>query len=586
MQDGSNPNNEGQPKPLNPSFKTQNLRVYKIILIIEIAIIAVLAIAIILVKIFYHTPSNPTQASDFSICKHRTKEEILNLTSNITKDEAISIIENINGENKCTPEGLLPEKLKLKSNEFAQKILYSYDDVAEVPSIAQSSVMGGNGLFTDRKSTDDFLIDETTEYYTIVSVDNSKIPCGELDESQSTITCYRGISFNRKYLNHYEKIEGTSHNDEMIFNDLSTDFVELALKVIMATDIWNSNSLFDYYFEDNGDSFTLTGIYFGVGIDMNNLEGATAFNIPYAINVYEKKLSLDKNTKKVAWEKYDSIYDGESSSNILKSFSLSNDELLEIQAAIYGLNDDEVAKLKTQYRDEDEMTNAEMLEARASAICGEDYSTIFKATDDSGIFKCNNYTKAIYSISNPDRTEKNYKNIAFATFLGTDDDEIANEFFDNKLYIYQDYRYSGIPDQLILLFESSSEESLIVDNLDTIYNYVKKINEEYATDLILYIFYTEDLSQTNDLKDYVIISGVVGAYSWLPNGNGFGNYYYQEEKEITALKKLGENPDLYSSQTRDAIKFHRHIRAEINNGKDITKESLKQLLYDSFENGL
>jgi hypothetical protein len=265
---------------------------------------------------------------------------------------------------------------------------------------------------------------------------------------------------------------------------------------------------------------------------------------------------------------------------------LSNDELLEIQAAIYGLNDDEVAKLKTQYRDEDEMTNAEMLEARASAICGEDYSTIFKATDDSGIFKCNNYTKAIYSISNPDRTEKNYKNIAFATFLGTDDDEIANEFFDNKLYIYQDYRYSGIPDQLILLFESSSEESLIVDNLDTIYNYVKKINEEYATDLILYIFYTEDLSQTNDLKDYVIISGVVGAYSWLPNGNGFGNYYYQEEKEITALKKLGENPDLYSSQTRDAIKFHRHIRAEINNGKDITKESLKQLLYDSFENGL
>lgn len=339
-------NSEEQPDSSQPSQNVQNLRTYKIILYIEIFLIIILIIANIVVKIFYSTPNNPVQTPDFSICKHRTKEEILGLLENVTKDEAIDIIKDMYSETKCTPEGLLPEKFKLKSNEFTQEILYSYDDATEVPSIAQHSIMGGNGLFVDRKSTDDFLIDETTEYYTIVSIDNSKIPCGELDEHQSTI-CYRGISFNKKYLNYYEKVENNSSNDEMIFNDLSPDFVELALKVIMGIDIWNSSSLYDYYFEDDGDSFTLTGVYFGVGIDMNNLEGASASDIPYAINIYEKKLNLDKDTKKAVWEKHDSIYGGEASTNILKSFSLSDDDLVEIQAVMYRSDSDGAAELKT-----------------------------------------------------------------------------------------------------------------------------------------------------------------------------------------------------------------------------------------------
>lgn len=585
MQSDISFNNEKQSELSQSSQDAQDLRPYKTILFIEIALIIILVITNIAVKVFYSAPNNPAQISDTSTCRHRTKEEILSLLENLTKDEAIDIIRSMYGESKCTIEGLLPEKLELKSNEYAQKILYSYDDVAEVPSIAQDSVMGLGDSFANKKPTDDFLIDETTDYYTIVSIDNSKVSCGELNEYKSTISCYRGISFNRKYLDYYEKVEGYSHSDEMIFNDLSADFVELALKIIMAINMWDGNSLYEYYFEDSGDSFAITGIFFGVGLDMSNLEGATAFNVPYAINVYEKKLTLDKNTGRVAWEKYDSDYGGKTSSNALKSFSLSDDDLIEIQAIIYGLSDDEVAELKAEYRDEDEMTDAERLEARVSAICGDDYLTVFKASDNSGIFKCNNYTKAIYSISNPDRTEKDYKTTAFATFLGTDDDEVVDDYFSNKLYIYQDYRHSEIPDQLILLLESPSEEALIEDNIDAVYNYIKEINVDYATDLVLSIFYTEDLSQTNDLKDYIIISGAVGFYSWLPNGNGFGRYYYQEE-EMPALNELGENPNLYSSQTRNAIKFHRHIRAEINNGRDITKESLRQLLYNSFESGL
>ena len=210
--------------------------------------------------------------------------------------------------------------------------------------------------------------------------------------------------------------------------------------------------------------------------------------------------------------------------------------------------------------------------------------TIFKGSDNDGVFRCNDYTKAIYSISNPDKSDEAYKRLANATYFGTDDDETVNQFFKDKLYIYQEYRHTDIPQQLVLLLESPSEEALVENNLDAIYNYLKKVNAERNIDIIITVFYTEDLSKTHELKDYVMIAGAAGYYTWLPNGNGFGSYIYDEE-EKTSLDKMGENPDLYSSQTRNAIKFRRHIQAEIKNGKQITKDALKKQLQSSFVEG-
>lgn len=569
------------PKPKSPNK-------YVIILAIEIILIVVLAVANVMVKLptgsgapHGGSGSGSVSGLDYSVCKHRTKEDILKIEEDVAKEDAMAIVLKMRSKNSdnCTIEGLLPKQLELKSNEFTQKILYSYDDVSEVPEIAKDSVMGLNA-----RNAEYFQIDETTDYYTIVSVDNSKVACGELDITSSTISCYRGISFNRKHLDYHEKVEGYNHSDEMIFNDLSADFVELVLKIMMATDMWNNSSLYDYYFEDGGDYFMLTGLYFGVGIDMGKLDSATAFDIPYAINIYEKKIKLDKKTKKAAWEKTKTTYGEESSMFNIKSISLSDDDVIEIEAAVYGLSDEEVEELKNQ-KGEDEMTDAERLDARVTALCGEDYTTVFKGSDNDGIFKCNDYTKGIYSISNSDKEERYYERIAYATYFGTDDDETVNEFFKGKIYIYQDYKHSEINPQLILLLESSSEEALIENNLDAIYNYIKKVNAERNEEMELTVFYTEDLSKTSELKDYIMIAGAAGFNSWMPYGNGFGSYMYDNE-ETTSLDKIGANPDLYSSQTRSAIKFHRHIHAEIKNGKQITKEALKKLLQNSFENGL
>lgn len=340
MQNNSSSNKEKQTELPRPSQKIQNLHGYKIVLIIEIFLMAVLIIANIAVMFLYTKPNNstpnnstsndPVQTSDTSTCKHRTKEELLDLTANVTKDEAIDVLKSLYGESKCTFERFLPEKLKRKPDESTPRIIYSYDDAAEVPNIAQDSVVG---LKTN--SADDFLIDETTEYYTIVSVDESKVSCGKSDDPILSTRCYRGISFDKKYLNYYKEAEGP---EEKIFNDLSPDFVELALKVLIATDIWSNGSLYDYYFENNDDSFTLTGIYFGVGLDMDKLEGGAYYDLLYAINIYEKKLNLDKNTRKVNWEKYDSRYYGESFSKTLRSLSLSNSDIAKIQAIINDLN--------------------------------------------------------------------------------------------------------------------------------------------------------------------------------------------------------------------------------------------------------
>lgn len=589
MQVAQNTNEKNDTGQLKPPKKVRSeLFVYKVVLGIEMVAMVGLLIANLVVGFYKPNggaggaglPNNTSSNAGF--CKHRTKEELLTFVEEVSKEEAIEIAKKLNGKDSCIPEGLVPESLKLRSDEYAYELLYSYDDVSEVPAIAADSVMG-----LDTRSPDSFKIDEATDKYAIVSVDLSKTTDEKTSGSSSSNSHYRGISYNREYLDYHEVVEGNLHTSELVVKDRTEDFAKLVLGVNLISDIMNSHSLFDYYFEDKGDSYVMTGVHFGVGVDMTEAENISAYSIPYAVNIFEKRMVLDKATGEMAWEKHESAFGGESKVFNLRSIPLTDEDVLQITAAINNLGDEEVNELREQNRDEDELTGAEMLERRVTAICGKDYTTVYKSSDNTGIFKCNNYTKAIYSITNPERTEKDYKHTALATYLGTDDDEVANKYFGDKLYVYQDYRNTSIRNQLILLVEGSSEEAVVEQNLDAIYSYIKELNEKYKADINIKVFYTDSLNQTSDLKDYIVLSAAAGFYDgWLPHGNGFGNYYYASDKKTPALVELTENPNLYSNQTRDAIKFHRHIEAEINNGREITKEALRQLLRDSFEAGL
>lgn len=585
MQNNSIQGNGYYPEMVDKAFvaKKQNAKkakpenfVYYVILAVEVVLIVFLMIVNVVVGANRKkdTRYGGTERIVVDFCNgHESKEDILSFAEGASKEEAISVVEQLNTGNGCTPEGLIPEKLKVRSDELSYQILFSYADVNEVPSIAKNSILG-----TGEITVDDFMIDETTDEYTIISVDPSKVDCEKM-------ACYRGISFEKSHLDYHEvsSEEGTKY--EMVLGDMSSDFIKTVLGIVMDDDIQNRSSLFDYYFDDMDDKFVMTGVYFGMGIDAEKMGSATVDNIPYAVNVYEKKFSVDKTTKVLSLEEDSSKQMEDPTMFLVRSIALTDDEVINILAVVDGLSDEEVNVFRNQSIDEDYLSDAERLSARVSAICRGDYSEVYRSSDNAGIFECDG-SKEIYAVTNPDRTELGYAGIGYASYLGTRNDEIAEQFFDDGFYLFQDYRQANVPLHLILLTESPSEAELVEWNIDVIYDYIKTLNEQNETDINLTIFYTDDLEQVKELKDYVILSAAGGFLPKLPNGNGFERFYYYPESEPASLAMLAENPDLYSGQVRDAIKFRRHIEAEIDDGRGITKEALKQLLYDSFEAGL
>ena len=559
----------------NTKPKNNSLLTYKIILVFLSLSAVILAITNVVIGL---TPR--ARQSDI----HHSKESALSSFQNMTKEDAMAALAIMDSESYWLPEGFIPDSFRLRDDEFVRELLYSYDSIDEVPQIAADSVMGLGELFGERRTVEDFQIDESTDYYTVVSVNPSKASCGELDDTETSVDCYRGISFNKKYLDHYRKTVNNSSNDIIEFKDLSPEFARLAMPIIVASDIMSSRSIYDYYFDDEENEYILGILCIGVGLDLDNMSNASYGNIPMAINLYEMKFALDKTTGMTSWVKHDN---GERM-DILKSIPITAEEAQKI----YGEEEEQTSEGDPS-ADAAAASNAissEELADMTYALCQGGYEVVYQSTEDTGLFQCSNPESAsykyIYSITDPKEEPSLYFKKSTALYLGTNDDEVVNEFFGGKKYIWKNYRNADITEQLVLLLESDSESSLVNDNIEAIYGFVKKINEKYDTDLNIYIFYTEDLTQTNIVKDYIVISGVTGYYGWLPNGNGFGEYYYDVENDPAALTEIASNPSLYSSQTRDAIKFHRHINATINNGRTISLEELRELLNSSFEEGL
>lgn len=218
------------------------------------------------------------------------------------------------------------------------------------------------------------------------------------------------------------------------------------------------------------------------------------------------------------------------------------------------------------------------------AVCYGEYDVVYQSADDTGLFECKENSE-VFSVTDPHEGKSGYYDTASASFLGATYDETVAKYFPDTIYIYRNYLNADIYTDLILLVEADSESEVIDKYADAIYKYIKDVNSEYTEEVRVSIFYTDKLDTVKTTRDYILLSGAIGLYDWLPHGNGLGEYYFKAD-EAAALMEIGENPNLYSSQTRDAIKFHRHISAEIDNGKTITLEQLRTTLQSSFEEGL
>ena len=158
------------------------------------------------------------------------------------------------------------------------------------------------------------------------------------------------------------------------------------------------------------------------------------------------------------------------------------------------------------------------------AVCYGEYDVVYQSTDDTGLFECKENSE-VFSVTDPHEDKSGYIDTASASFLGATYDETVAKYFPDTIYIYRNYLNADIYTDLILLVEASSEDEVVDSYLDAIYNYIKDVNSKYTEEVRVSVFYADKLDTVEATRDYILLSGAVGLYDWLPHGNGLGGYY-------------------------------------------------------------
>ena len=569
----------------NAQSSTTDLFPYKVTLAILSYSAIVLSLVIAIVKVKQINLTVPqTSASDTAS----------GAFSDITKEEAVTALTLMLKTTDYAPDGFLPSDLRLTGNQNDRYLLYSYDKPADIEQIAAESIMR-TGLFTidETSGQDSFSINSDSNYYATVVND----ACKEY--------CYLGISFDKQFLDHYNDVikeeNYTSSNDIIKFNNTSLDFAKIALPIVISTDSMSfAHDIYDYAFDETSTEISLHTYHIGMGMDMDNLnsfynaddDDADAIKyfeyfgtryVPMAINCYEMILILDKTTGEIRWQ----YYDDDTRMDIIKSFPLTAGEVIELYSGISGVDYDSLTPQENVKPEGD--ISSEKLSKLVYAVCDGEYSIIYQSISNTGIFQCENPDsiayKEIYSVTDPQDGTGNYDS-GEATFLGTNDDALANQYFSDYPYLVANHQNADIPQRINLLVDASSEDDLLERIAEPLYNYSKALNEEYDHSVLINVFYTDNINDVNSIKDYILISAATGYYSWLPHGNGLGSYAFWEEDSSPELHEIGGNPDLYSSQTLDAIKFHRHIDATIDDVRSLTLDDFRESLANSFKDGV
>lgn len=217
------------------------------------------------------------------------------------------------------------------------------------------------------------------------------------------------------------------------------------------------------------------------------------------------------------------------------------------------------------------------LEKMASALCEGKNETIYKIDDDSGLFLCDE-TKNIYSITDP-HMDSSGTIPAHAAYIGSIYNEEVEKYFKDTIYIYRDYTSPEKKVDLILLVEADSEQDLVEKIYESMFEFAQSREDIVSAT----VFYNESLDTVKTVRDYVMISAAIGVYNELPFRKTIDGYFFAFDDTMPALSKIGANPDLYSSETRNAIKFNRHITINLGMSEDVRGEDLKVRMLNSFE---
>lgn len=242
------------------------------------------------------------------------------------------------------------------------------------------------------------------------------------------------------------------------------------------------------------------------------------------------------------------------------------------------------------------------------AICGnQPYSVVFMSVTNpnSGLFECMNHE--VYSVAGPIETSETTI-LGRAFYFGTTSDALISRYFPASTgakYLFRDFRPADktttsatgtsskprateqLPSELVLLLPGTSDEELVTNNLSSIANLIR---EHGATELRFSLFYNDNLDTVLTTRDFILIAatGTITLNDWLPHGDTYqsiidgqpGTYQFEIDHDLSALLDLGADPTLYSAQTRDAIKSHRHITTTFSG--TLTSDALRTQLLEGF----
>lgn len=236
---------------------------------------------------------------------------------NMTKEEAITTLNNMSENNSYIPDNFVNSNLLLQKGEFNLKILYSYNNIDEVKEIAI------NSIFDEVKYSSELInVIPIDDKYVVVYVNSTEC----LDH------CYRGISFNKEYVDYYEEKTEVSEvittNERFIIKKFDKNFVEEILSTLIYSIVpIDLSNIYDYSFEEKDNIFIMRTYSLGVGLDPTKFEDMTPDNIEYSINLIERELYLDKNTGEINW-RYES---DENKNKVLKSIPLNNKDINKLK---------------------------------------------------------------------------------------------------------------------------------------------------------------------------------------------------------------------------------------------------------------
>ncbi len=159
-----------------------------------------------------------------------------------------------------------------------------------------------------------------------------------------------------------------------------------------------------------------------------------------------------------------------------------------------------------EFKEKSKETTINNLPDMVNSVCGSEYDTIYTSSQlkKEGVFQCNDsYYVKVFDEKLRGRKEGEIYEIGYTYH------EEVEKLFPEGIYFYRKSAIVGIANKLKIIVKTKDEEELINRYAPRFYQFIKKINEEYGTDLFLDIYYNESLLGIESTYDSLFLMAIL-----------------------------------------------------------------------------